>query len=201
MSNAHTPTYTSFEGLRRLATGSLADNALAIKRALEQGTHHAVLLFDDATGRTVEVDTRGSDDDILARLATTTAASTSPTDPADDTAPRGRGRPKLGVVPREVTLLPRHWEWLSQQPGGASVTLRKLVEDARRANGDKDKTRKAHERAYHFMVAIAGDLPGYEEATRALFANDAAALQTQISSWPKDVQAHTMKLAFGTAHS
>jgi hypothetical protein len=201
MSYAHTTTYTSFEGHRRLATGSLADNALAIKRALEQGTHHAVLLFDDATGRTVEVDTRGSDDDILARLATTTATAASPTESVDDSAPRGRGRPKLGVVPREVTLLPRHWEWLSQQPGGASVTLRKLVEDARRANGDKDKTRKAHERAYHFMVAIAGDLPGYEEATRALFANDAVALQTQISSWPKDVQAHTMTLAFGTAHS
>ncbi|MGG4775740.1 DUF2239 family protein [Paenalcaligenes sp. Me52] len=202
MSHAHTSTYTSFDGHRRLATGSLADNALAIKHALEQGTHHAVLLFDDATGRTVEVDTRGSDDDILARLATTTTATTaSPVDPANDTAPRGRGRPKLGVVPREVTLLPRHWEWLSQQPGGASVTLRKLVEDARRSNSDKDKTRKAHERAYHFMVAIAGNLPGYEEATRALFANDADALQTQISSWPEDVQAHTMKLAFGTAHS
>lgn len=197
MSDTHT--YTSFDGHRRLATGTLQVNALAIKRALEQGTTHAVLLFDDATGRTVEVDTRGSDAEVLERLRP--AADTAPvTAPQEDAAPRGRGRPKLGVVAREVTLLPRHWEWLAQQPGGASVTLRKLVEAAKRANSDKDHSRKAHERAYHFMVAIAGDLPGFEEATRALFANDAAALQTQISQWPTDVQTHTMTLAFGATH-
>lgn len=194
MTDAHTPSYTSFDGHRRLATGALHVNALAIKRALEHGTTHAVLLFDDATGKTVEVDTRGSDEEVLARLG---PAAATPPPPQEDAAPRGRGRPKLGVVPREITLLPRHWEWLAQQPGGASVTLRKLVEAAKRANSDKDQTRKAHERAYHFMVAIAGDLPGFEEATRALFANDAAALQAQIIQWPTDVQTHTMTLAFG----
>ncbi|MGG4605979.1 DUF2239 family protein [Paenalcaligenes sp. Me131] len=193
MTVATTPTYTSFDGHRRLATGSLSVNALAMKRALEQGSKHTVLLFDDATGRTVEVDMRGSEADVLARVAPPPASSTTQA----DAAPRGRGRPKLGVVAREVTLLPRHWEWLSQQPGGASVTLRKLVEEAKRANSDKDQTRNAHERAYHFMVAIAGDLPGFEEATRALFANDAKALQAQISQWPDDIQAHTMTLAFG----
>ena len=191
------PTYTSFDGHRRLATGSLSVNALAIKRALEQGSKHSVLLFDDVTGRTVDVDTRGSEADVLARLAPTAPPPSASSPTQADAAPRGRGRPKLGVVPREVTLLPRHWEWLSQQPGGASVTLRKLVEEAKRANSDKDQTRKAHERAYHFMVAIAGDLPGFEEATRALFANDAKALQAQIVQWPDDVQAHTMTLAFG----
>lgn len=197
MSDTHT--YTSFDGHRRLATGTLQVNALAIKRALEQGTTHAVMLFDDATGRTVEVDTRGSDAEVLERLRP--AADTAPvTAPQEDATPRGRGRPKLGVVAREVTLLPRHWEWLAQQPGGASVTLRKLVEAAKRANSDKDHRRKAHERTYHFMVAIAGDLPGFEEATRALFAYDAAALQAQISQWPTDVQTHTMTLAFGATH-
>ncbi|MGO3890012.1 MAG: DUF2239 family protein [Paenalcaligenes sp.] len=200
MSDTHTPTYTSFDGHRRLATGSLQVNALAIKRALEQGTNHTVLLFDDATGRTVEVDTRGSDAEVLERLRPV-ADTTPATAPQEDAAPRGRGRPKLGVVAREVTLLPRHWEWLAQQPGGASVTLRKLVEAAKRTNSDKDHTRQAHERAYHFMVAIAGDLPGFEEATRALFANDAAALQTQIIQWPTDIQTHTMTLAFGAPHA
>lgn len=200
MSDTHTPTYTCFDGHRRLATGSLQVNALAIKRALEQGTNHTVLLFDDATGRTVEVDTRGSDAEVLERLRPV-ADTTPATAPQEDAAPRGRGRPKLGVVAREITLLPRHWEWLAQQPGGASVTLRKLVEAAKRANSDKDHTRKAHERAYHFMVAIAGDLPGFEEATRALFANDAAALQTQIIQWPTDIQTHTMTLAFCAPHA
>jgi hypothetical protein len=101
------------------------------------------------------------------------------------------------VVPREVTLLPRHWEWLATQPGGASVVLRKLVEEARRAGSEKDKQRRAHERAYHFMQAIAGDLPGFEEATRALFANDPARFRDLLAAWPGDVRDHAMRLAFG----
>ena len=91
-----------------------------------------------------------------------------------DGTPRGRGRPKLGVVAREVTLLPRHWDWLNSQSGGASVALRKLVEAARLAGDDKDRTRHAQEAAYRFMTALAGNLPGYEEATRALYAADPA---------------------------
>ncbi|HBO77357.1 MAG TPA: DUF2239 domain-containing protein, partial [Cupriavidus sp.] len=105
------------------------------------------------------------------------------------------GRPKLGVVAREVTLLPRHWEWLAGQPGGASVALRKLVEEARRAGSEKDRMRQAHERAYHFMLAIGGDLPGFEEATRALFSNDASRLRELIGGWPADVRDHALHLA------
>src|SRR4029079_4156101 len=80
--------------------------------------------------------------------------ASSPDVETDETAaaePRGRGRPRLGVVAREGTLLPRHWEWLGTQPGGASVVLRKLVEEARRANGDADRTRAARDAAYRFM--------------------------------------------------
>ncbi len=113
----------------------------------------------------------------------------------DSEEPRGRGRPKLGVVAREVTLLPRHWEWLSAQPGGASVALRKLVEQARLTHGERDKTRKAHERAYYFMSAMAGDMPGFEEATRALFANDMRAFGELIAAWPNDVRDHATWLA------
>ena len=173
--------YTSFDGHQRLATGSLQANALAVKRAHEGGAVGPLLIFDDATGRPVDVDTRGSDDAVVARL---TAA-----------AARGRGRPKLGVVPREVTLLPRHWDWLAAQPGGASVALRKLVDEARRTHGEKDRLRMAHERAYHFMQAIAGDLPGFEEATRALFANEPLRLRDLIAAWPRDVVDHAMRLA------
>lgn len=184
---APVPTYTSFDGHHRIASGSLQANALAVKQAIESSTAASVLTFDDRTGQTVEVDTRGSDQQVAARFATREPA----------TEARGRGRPRLGVIAREVTLLPRHWDWLATQPGGASVALRKLVETARRANGDKDRQRQAQERAYHFMLALAGDLPGYEEATRALFANDAQRFGELIAAWPDDVREHATKLAFG----
>jgi hypothetical protein len=208
MNESISNSYTSFDGYRRIAGGSLQANALAVKRALESGASGPVLIFDDITGRSVEVDTRGSEEDLAARLVGITAKAppestrpegSSQIDPSDAVClePRGRGRPKLGVVPREVTLLPRHWEWLATQPGGASVALRKLVEEARRANSDKERTRKAHERSYHFMSAISGGLPGFEEATRALFANDRLNFVELIGTWPSDVRDHAIRLAFG----
>jgi hypothetical protein len=100
------------------------------------------------------------------------------------------------VVAREVTLLPRHWEWLNGQPGGASVALRKLVEQARRANGDADRQRAAREAAYHFMSAMAGNLPGFEEAARALFADDRRSFAARIAAWPADIRDHIVKLAY-----
>jgi len=170
------PTYTAFEGTRRLAAGALPDIALAVKRAQEGGAARPLLIFDDGTGRSRDVDTRGSDAEVVARLVP-------------------RGRPRLGVVAREVTLLPRHWEWLAIQPGGASVALRKLVEAARRDPTGTDERRQAQERAYHFMSAMAGDLPGFEEATRALFANEARRFAELIAAWPHDVREHAAHLA------
>jgi hypothetical protein len=99
------------------------------------------------------------------------------------------------VVPKEVTLLPRHWDWLATQPGGPSAALRRLVEEAKRANVAKDRQRVAQGRAYYFMLAIAGDLPGYEEATRALFAGDRAGLERETARWPADVREHALRLA------
>jgi uncharacterized protein len=106
-----------------------------------------------------------------------------------------RGRPRLGVVAREVTLLPRHWDWLSIQPGGASVALRKLVEQARKVHADADRTRLAQAACYRFMSASAGHLPGFEEAARALFASDQAGLQVHMAHWPPDVEKYIMELA------
>lgn len=202
------PSFTSFDGHQRLASGSLASVALTVKHALERSASGPVLMFDDRSGRVVDVDTRGSDDEFIARLAASssnpdhafdTDAVTDPESSAMSDGPRGRGRPRLGVTAREVTLLPRHWDWLAEQPGGASVALRKLVEDARRAASGKDRTRKAHERAYHFISAIAGDLPGFEEATRALFADDRTGFSTHTASWPKDVRDYALLLAFDKA--
>lgn len=184
---------TAFDGSRRLASGPLAVVALAVRRALAEAAPGPVLVFDDRTGRSIDLDLRGSDEETAARLG-----PAAPAEASADTA-KGRGRPKLGVVAREVTLLPRHWEWLSAQPGGASVALRKLVEDARRAQGDKGRERQAQERAYHFMSAMAGDLPGYEEAIRALFAGDRARFAEQMAAWPQDLREHALALAAESA--
>lgn len=151
-------------------------------RALGEREAAAVLVFDDATGAQVDLD--------LHRRTPETQAAPAP-------APRPAGRPKLGVVAREVTLLPRHWEWLALQPGGASVALRKLVDEARRTHAARDAVRAAQERAYRFLQAIAGDLPGYEEGLRALYRGDAAAFEASLAGWPADVREHARRLSAG----
>jgi hypothetical protein len=187
-----TETFTAFEGVRRLAAGPLAEIAPAIQRAERQASE-PIAIFSDATGRAVDLDLRGSVDEMLAWLA---ASANAADVPALSSEPRGRGRPKLGVVAREVTLLPRHWEWLNAQPGGASVALRKLVDEARRANGDRDRQRAARDAAYHFMSAMAGNLRNFEEASRALFADDRRRFTGLIASWPADIRDHVVKLAY-----
>src|ERR1700752_4692311 len=184
--------FTAFEGQRCLISGTLAEVALAVKRAGQAA--FPIIIFSDASGRSLDLDLRGSDEEIIARLPRT--APPPPEPDAATTEPRGRGRPKLGVVAREVTLLPRHWEWLNTQPGGASVALRKLVEQARRANGDAERHRAARDAAYHFMSAIAGNLPGFEEASRALFADDRRSFTRLIAAWPADIRDHVVKLAY-----
>jgi hypothetical protein len=181
--------------------------ALAVKAATDNGSSNPILVFDDATGRVIDLDLRGSKADIIERLSQpprTHAGRYRPrADEATETAkevvsePRGRGRPKLGVVAREVTLLPRHWDWLAAQPGGASAVLRRLVDEARRGGGARQQKRVAQEATYQFMFAVAGDLPGYEEATRALFADDRPRLEQWIADWPHDIRFHVLRLAFG----
>jgi uncharacterized protein len=177
--------FTAFEGTTRIASGPLPEVALQVKAALDAGANQTILIYDDSTGRQIDIDMRQFE---APPAAETTAAEEEPA--------RGRGRPKLGVVAREITLLPRHWDWLATQPGGASVALRKLVEDARKASGARDRLRAAQEAAYHFMSAMAGNLPGFEEASRALFASDRRRFAELIAGWPDDVRDHAVKLAF-----
>ena len=186
--------FTAFMGDQQLASGPLAEVALAVMKASRSAAARPIIIFDDASGRAIDLDLRGTERDIVARLPQPVSeiAADDPTVPE----PRGRGRPKLGVVAREVTLLPRHWEWLGAQPGGASVALRKLVEEARRASGDRDRGRAARDAAYHFMSVMAGNLPGFEEASRALFADDRRRFAELISGWPGDIRDHVVKLAF-----
>jgi len=194
---------TAFEGSQRIATGALNDVAPVAKRAVDKWAASnaplAVLIFNDATSEVIELDWRGSPDEFAARLAAQAAALEVPTtdhQPSAKTSssPRGPGRPRLGVVAREVTLLPRHWEWLGTQSGGASVALRKLVEDASRASGVQDRVRQCRAVGYKFMSTMAGHEPGFEEASRALFAGDQAGLDAHIADWPVDVQAHLRRV-------
>jgi len=188
---------TAFEGFRRIASGELAEVALQTKAVLDRGEQAPVLIFDDETSEQIEVDFRGTAQDILRRLRETTREGTpaaAAAQPAGE-GPRGPGRPKLGVVAREVTLLPRHWDWLNSQPGGASVALRKLVDEARKANETRDRLRRSQEAAYRFMSALAGNLPGFEEAARALFAKNSERFEALIRGWPEDVRRHLARLA------
>jgi len=173
--------FTGFDGGRRIAAGPLHDILPAMKAAIDRGSDGPVLVFNDETGRVVDIDYRGTIKDVLARIETP--------------EPRRPGRPKLGVVAREVTLLPRHWDWLGTQPGGASVALRKLVEAALRGSGDLDRIRQAQESAYRFMTTLAGNRPGFEEAMRALFAGDRDGFADRIASWPADIRDHAATLA------
>jgi hypothetical protein len=185
-------TFTAFQGQRRLVSGPAGEVALVVKRIAPR-PDEPIVIFEDATGRSIDFDLRGGDREVLARLAQLIPPAVEEIAPASE--PRGRGRPKLGVVAREVTLLPRHWEWLGAQPGGASVALRKLVDEARRASGDKDRERQARDAAYHFMSAMAGNLPQFEEASRALFAGDRRRFTELIADWPTDIRDHIVKLA------
>lgn len=171
---------TAFAGSKMVAQGELA----AVASAAHARRDESLLIFDDATGQTVELDLRGAVEDVLARLGPPTPAS-KPV----------RGRPRLGVTAREVTLLPRHWDWLATQPGGASATLRRLVDQARGQSGGANAIRQAQEATYQIMTTLAGDLPGYEEAVRALFALDLARFDALTAPWPTDVGDYVRRLS------
>jgi uncharacterized protein len=190
-------TCTAFADTRRIASGPLHKVALKAKAEADRDPAQAILIFEDATAQLIEVDLRGSAGDVRERLAAwepgpNSSARARATSNSDR---RGPGRPKLGVVAREVTLLPRHWDWLKAQPGGASVALRKLVDEARRRNVGRDRVRRSQEAAYRFMSAMAGDRPGFEEAARALFAGDAKRFGEMAVPWPADIRAYAATLA------
>jgi len=186
--------YTAFVGSERVAEGDLVNVALAIKRRLESGADADHLIFSDLTGRVVEVDLRGTEREVRERIERNQAPSPEPDESGATT--RGRGRPRLGVIGREVTLLPRHWDWLASQPGGASVALRRLVDEARREKRPIDEQRRAHASAYQFSLVMAGNLPGFEESMRALFAGDRARFLEHAAPWPRDIRNHAAHLAF-----
>ena len=186
MSALDNPSCSAFDQHRLIASGPLPDVVRAAKLALDAGASEPLLIFDDASSRQIEVDFRGTLDVVLARL---------PTGQRPATISRGPGRPKLGVIAREITLLPRHWDWLGQQPGGASAVLRRLVEQAARSDGPKQRARLAMEAVDRFMQSMTGDFSGHEEASRAFYRGEQEHFASLIAPWPIDVRDHLSRLA------
>lgn len=177
--------YIAFRGQRRVAEGPLVEVALQAAELANDPDSKQVMVFSAESSEPVDLDLRGSKEEIKKRYQ-------SPTAPEQ---PRGRGRPKLGVVGKEVTLLPRHWKWLANQPGGASVVLRRLVDQARKQGSPEDRLRAAQSATYKFMYAVGGDLPGFEEAMRALYAGDKRRFEFELEPWPKDFRKHIAQLS------
>jgi len=172
-------TVTAFLEDRAVASGTREEVTRLIEERYAAGDHAAIHVFDDENGRVVDLDYWD-------------AAAAAPQPSA-----RGRGRPKLGVTAREVTLLPRQWEWLAGQPGGASATIRRLVEEARRSGASAERERR--DAVYRFMQATSGDRPNYEEALRALYRGDRTGFDALVRDWPADIRAYVARLLDGAA--
>jgi hypothetical protein len=177
------PTYTAFLDETLIASGPLDATLPIVKASFDRDAGALVLIFEDQTGRQVDFDLRGPLNEVLERALPARPAATR----------SGPGRPKLGVVSREVSLLPRHWDWLEQQPNGASAALRRLVDEARNRNPGEQRVRLATEAVGRFLSAMAGNLPGYEEASRALYAGNRARVEDLIRHWPADIRTYLMR--------
>jgi hypothetical protein len=183
-------TFTAFAGEQNIASGNIRETLLRTKEWID---HHSdrdtPVVFEDQTGNPIDFDLRGTPEEALDRLSSHPLF-------AGEHEPRraGPGRPKLGVISREVSLLPRHWEWLEAQRGGISVTVRALVEEARKRGQSRGLARRAREATGKFMWTIAGNLPDFEEASRALYAKDDARLRSLTAAWPKDIKKHVARL-------
>lgn len=180
-------TYTAFAGEKMVAKGPLLEVALKVKRLIGKAENSPMQIFSDITGGSMDFNFQGTEKEVLKRLEVFVGEGSKESS--------GPGRPRLGVVSREVSLLPRQWEWLASQSGGASAVLRRLVDEAKKKSSEGNSIKQCQERAYKFMSAIGGDLKGFEEAIRALYKKDQKAFLLHIAEWPHDVRAHALKLA------
>lgn len=185
-------TFTAFAGNRRIGAGTVTEMLTAVKEQLDAGETASLLVFEDQTGAQIDFDWRGSLDEVLARLDEHPLFAK---EAAANEVRVGPGRPRLGVVSREVSLLPRHWEWLDAQSGGVSASLRRLVDEARKSTAAVENVSRMRDATHRFMWAMTGNLPGFEEVTRALFADNYVDFRAGIETWPEDVRTHLLHLA------
>ncbi len=167
-------TYVAFSGPRCVAEGALRDVLPLLKRRFDADRGELVLVFEVETGKQVDFALEGTLEAILEREV--------------PSAPRGPGRPKLGVISREVSLLPKHWDWLEHQPGGISGALRRLVDQAIKKEPERERARRRRDALSRILTAIAGDRPHFEDAMRALFAGEQARFEELVARWPKDIR-------------
>lgn len=179
-------TYTAFEEFKIVSQGTLDDVAISVKHRLKEQGSSNILIFSDSTGRQIDLDLSGTDKQVLDRLKVFTTSSVQ--------TQSGAGRPKLGVLPREISLLPSHWEWLLNQEGGSSAVIRNLIDEKMKTQLIH-KNKIAQERTYKFLSAHAGNLPSFEDAVRFLYRKDKKKFMDQISGWPKDVLKYTLSLS------
>ena len=180
--------YSAFEDAKLLFQGELSDVVLKIKKHLGKAENSTILIFSDDTGATMDFNFQGTKQDVLKRLEVFTSSE-------QEIASTGPGRPRLGVISREISLLPRHWEWLATQSGGASATLRRLVEEAQKRSSNNTSIKQIQERVYRVMSVLAGDFHGYEEALRALYKRDRKTFFSRIETWPKDVRKYLSEIS------
>lgn len=197
---AHTSaTWTAFAGQRQIAAGDQLAMSTAVIGWFDAGGDQTrpVLVFNDDSGAQIDFNFSGTLAEVRDRLQAQQpppAVDDVVAEHADEGPRRGPGRPKLGVISREVSLLPRHWQWLQEQPGGLSAALRRLVDEARKGDQSGVQQRRRQEAAGRFMWSMAGDLEGFEEASRALYANDRPRLLAQMTTWPADIATHVTRL-------
>lgn len=185
-------TYTAFENFKKLISGDLEKVLLLVKKRLNTNPTARILIFSDTTGKQMDFDLSGTESDIIERHKIYTTRSIETQSTTQPTV----GRPKLGVIPREISLLPSHWEWLHNQNGGASSTIRQLIDEkVKSVSIEKLKRKQSQEITYKFLSSIAGDLPHYEDSLRYLYRSDLKKFKEQISSWPKDISEHALHLS------
>lgn len=174
-------TYSAFSGDTLVFGGELRPLLSHLKGLLDAEPRRELLIFEDDSGKQVEFDFRGSLDEVLAREA-----------PPPRTGP---GRPKLGVISREISLLPRHWEWLERQPSGISAALRRLVEAEMKRDPERQRALQARAATGRVMTTLAGNRENFEEALRALYAGEGARFRQLVRGWPSDIKKHLLRLA------
>lgn len=165
--------YTAFRGDTRIITDSLFNVALALQKQSEMN----VLVFNDQTGQQIDLDLSGSEDDLKQRYTEVEYV-------------KKVGRPKLGVISREITLQQKHWNWLDQQSSSASAVIRKLIDKELNDPSSESNIMLAKQAIDHFMLAMLGNMPNYEEATRALYQGNKSHFLALIHNYPKDLKVY-----------
>jgi len=192
------PQVVGFVGWELVARGTLDEVVAACRLASAQRPNQRTAFFDDVSGHAVEAPvaptaTRSPSEGVSPIVRSAPAAEREASDATGPQRKRGPGRPRLGVVSREVSLLPRHWEWLSAQRGGTSATLRRVIDAARKADGGTTERRRTIDAAHRFLWDIAGDLPCFEELTRALYAEQFQRVADLSCSWPTGVRQQLLR--------